>query len=198
MEPLDSRTLLAVNFSFNIIDPQEQFKSIRPKLQAILNAAGAEWSTHLQGNASLQYDVGFSNTAPPFRTIELASGAAKSAQVIETDAFTGLDVYRVGTMTEIVTGTDPNGLKADAGITIFGPNIGQWFFETDFNRRNAPIPAGLIDGYTAILHEIGHSLGFASTRNAVGALPSVGMYTFDQHVNVFAPGFLQYGKFGFE
>jgi Ca2+-binding RTX toxin-like protein len=126
------------------------------------------------------------------------TGAAKSAQVIGTDLLTGLDLYRVGPMTEIVTGTDPNGAKADAGITIYAPNLGKWFFETDFNRRNAPIPEGYIDAYSAILHEIAHTLGFTSTRDVVGNLPSVGMTTFDQRITQFAPGFLRYGLTLFE
>lgn len=201
MEPLDPRMLLAVNFSFNILDPSGKYNSLRPKLQALLNAAGEEWSTHMQGNANLQYDVSFSETAPtPLHNQPpiLADGAAKSAQIVHNDVLTGLPVYRVGTMTEVVTGDDPNGARADAGITIYGPNIDKWFFETDFNRRSAPIPVGQFDGYTVLLHELAHSLGFASTRDPVGEIPSVGMYTFDQHVKVFRPGFLSYGLFAFE
>src|SRR5690242_8434932 len=65
VEPLDRRTLLSVAFKFNIVDPTNKYASIRNDLQAQLNAAGAEWSTHLLGNATLEYDVNFSEAAPP-------------------------------------------------------------------------------------------------------------------------------------
>ena len=40
IEALDRRVLLSVAFKFNIVDPTNQFKSIRPQLQTLLNAAG--------------------------------------------------------------------------------------------------------------------------------------------------------------
>src|SRR5262245_49755039 len=62
VEALDRRTLLAVSFKFNIIDPTDKYKSVRTQLQTVLAAAAHEWSTHLSGNASLEYDVAFSET----------------------------------------------------------------------------------------------------------------------------------------
>ena len=46
IEALDRRVLLSVAFKFNIVDPTNQFKSIRPQLQTLLNAAGGEWAPH--------------------------------------------------------------------------------------------------------------------------------------------------------
>ena len=54
------------------------------KVVTLLNAAGEEWSTHMQGNANLQYDVSFSETAPtPLHNQPpiLADGAAKMDDV---------------------------------------------------------------------------------------------------------------------
>ncbi|MEA2734237.1 MAG: hypothetical protein QOE14_688 [Humisphaera sp.] len=194
MEALDDRTLLAVSFEFTISDPTNKYKSIRPQLQAILNAAGHEWSTHLNGTAKLQYNVAFSETLPQNDPLALATGAAKSAEIIRTDPF-GVATYQLGTALEIKDGVDRNGSKADAGITIYGPHIGSWFFETDTNARDAVIPEGLYDGYTVILHELAHTLGFASTRNAFGTVASIGQYTYDEHVNVFGPGAYSFGEF---
>src|SRR5690242_15505374 len=95
VEELDRRTLLSVSFTFNIIDPTNKYASIKSQLQAQLNAAGAEWSTHLVGNAALQYDVAFTNAVPPlpsFTSVRLAQGAVKSAQVVRTDTVTGKTV----------------------------------------------------------------------------------------------------------
>ncbi|HYO07730.1 MAG TPA: calcium-binding protein [Tepidisphaeraceae bacterium] len=203
IEPLDARTLLSVAFKFNIIDPTGAYKSIRPQLQTLLNAAGGEWAQHLavsQHDVTLEYDVTFDKAPQAGLYPQLASAAAKSGQVIGTDdgsptqPGTGLPVYRLGTVTEMVTGKDPNGEKADGGIVIHGAYIKQFYFDPSLNERSAPIPAGMTDGYSAILHELAHSLGFVSTRDALGNVPAVGMYQFDQHVQFFGPGFYQFGK----
>lgn len=196
MEALDERTLLAVTFEFTIFDPSGKYKATVPKLQALLNAAGHEWSTHLQGNAKLEYIVGIVDSVPDeSRSAQrrLADGAAKSAEVIRTEPNTGLQTFQVGTAREMITGVDPNGAKPDGGITIYGPNLSLWYFEENTNLRNAPIRDGAYDGYTIILHELAHSLGFVSTRNALGEIPSLGQFTYDEHVTVMSPGFLTFG-----
>jgi Ca2+-binding RTX toxin-like protein len=195
MEQLDDRTLLAVTFQFTIIDPLNKYKSIRTPLQAALNAAGAEWATHLTGNATLEYNVEFSDALKPNNPLQVADGAAKSAEVVRADALTGASVYQLGTALEIKDGKDRNGEKADGGILIYGPNTKFMFFDPDTNSRTAPIPDGYYDTYTVLLHELAHSLGFASTRDALGNLPGVGMYTYDEHVTVSSPGFYRFGDF---
>lgn len=204
---------MSVSFKFNIIDPNNTYGAYKTKLQTILNAAGGEWASHLnvpERDVVLEYDVAFSTQTPPVGVgttayqIQLASGAAKSVvkigtdddRVIGTDTITGSgdDVYQVGTVTEMKTGTDPNGLKADAGITIYAPNLRFFYFDPHLNRRNDPIPAGMVDGYSAILHEMAHTLGFTSARNALGELPDNFMYAFDQHITVTQPGFYSFGR----
>lgn len=198
VEALDRRVLLSVSFKFNIIDPTNQFKNIKPQLTNLLNAAGGEWASHLDvptRDVTLEYDIGFSNDAPPATatftgfSIQLLSGAAKSAQVIGTDTGTvtntGKDVYRLGTITEMVTGADPNGAKADAGLTIYVPYLKYWYYDPHLNSRTDPIPAGQIDAYSAVLHEMGHTLGMTSARDIGGNLSGNAMYTYDQHVNSF-------------
>jgi Ca2+-binding RTX toxin-like protein len=198
MEALDTRMLLAVTFKFNIVDPGGTFNSLRTKFQALLDAAGHEWSTHLIGNATLEYDVGFADKAPPSQfnglsiVDRLAQGGAKSFVFLRNDTISGAKVFQVGTANEIKTGVDPNGIKADAGIAIFAPNVKKWFFDPHLNRRTDPIPLGLTDGYSVLLQEIAHTLGFASTRDPVGNVPtSFGMLTYDQHIQ--GLGFLNFG-----
>ncbi len=206
VESLDRRVLLSVSFSFNIIDPNNTYAQYHAQLQTLLTAAGGEWASHLnepENEVTLNYDVAFSTEAPKKiltdegYTLEMALGAAKSAQLIGTDTLassdTGDNVYQLGTITKILTGTDPNGSKADAGITIFAPFLPEMFFDPQLNARTAPIPAGDIDGYSVMLHEIGRTLGFYSARNALGTLPANFMYTYDQHVNVEGSGFYTFG-----
>ena len=192
MEPLDDRTLLAVTFEFTIIDPSDKYKSIRPQLQTLLNNAGAEWGTHLIGNAKLEYIVQFSETLNPNNPAQIADGAAKSAEIVRTDPLTGIAVWQVGTALEIIDGQDRNGEKHDGGIVFYGPNTKTLFFDPDTNKRNAPMPEGYFDAYTVILHELAHSLGFVSSRGPLGDIPSIGQYTFDEHVT----GFGAFQSFG--
>src|SRR4051812_43703486 len=106
MEPLDQRTLLTVTFKFTILDPNDQFKSIRAPLQKLLNAAGQEWGTHLIGSASLEYNIGFVDKVPPGNQVQLAAGASKTAELVNTDPQTGQPIYQVGTALEIKDGVD--------------------------------------------------------------------------------------------
>ena len=198
IEPLDRRILLAVNFKFTIVDPTGQYNAYHTKLQALLNAAGGEWSSHLSSpnrDVTLDYDVSFSNDVLQKNQTEIVRSAPRYAEVVATDARDGTPVYQVGTALEIINGVDPNGTKSDAGIVIFGRYISQFFMDPNTNARTAPIPAGSYDGYTLLLHEIGHTLGFLSGRNAAGAVPPIGEYTFDQHVTTF-PGFPGFYTFG--
>jgi Ca2+-binding RTX toxin-like protein len=199
MEPLDDRTMLAVSFEFTIDDPSGKYKTTIPKLQKLLEAAGHEWSTHLNGTAKLEYLVGIVDAFPPGGPTRpgvqpvLAQGSAKSAEIIRTDPITAINTFQVGTALEIADGVDRNGTRPDAGITIWGKNLGVWYFEEDTNTRNAPIPEQYYDGYTILLHEMAHTLGFTSTRNAVGEIPSLGQYAFDEHLSVLSPGFFSFG-----
>jgi len=206
IEALDRRTLLSASFTFNIIDPNNTYAQYHAELQNLLNAAGGEWASHLnvpEHDVTLNYDVAFSTEAPrkiitsTGYTLQLAVGAAKSAQLIGTDTLPGSDtgdnVYQLGTVTKLLTGNDPNGAKADAGITIYAPFLPEFYFDPQLNKRDAVIPAGDIDGYSVILQEMGHTLGFKSARNALGVLPGTTMYTYDQHVQVFGSGFYEFG-----
>ena len=203
MEPLDDRTMLVVSFEFQIEDPSGKYKTLVPQIQRLLNAAGHEWSTHLNGNAKLEYLVGIVDAFPPGGPTKpgvqpaLAEGSAKSAEAIRIDPLTGTPVLQVGTVLEMQDGVDRNSTKPDAGITIWGKNLGVWYFEEDTNSRSAPIPEAHYDGYTVLLHELAHTLGFVSTRNALGEIPGVGQYAFDEHINVLTPGLFSFGT-GFQ
>ncbi len=188
MEPLDQRTLLAVTFKFTILDPDNRHKSIRPQLQKLLDAAGAEWATHLVGTASLEYNIGFVDKVPPGE-VQLAAGASKTAELINTDPQTGQPIYQLGTALEIIDGVDRNGKnKPDGGITIYAPYLSLAYFESNTNARNEPIPEGKYDMYTVILRELGHSLGFQSRLDPSGQAPASGIFTYDQHVSSFGTG----------
>jgi Ca2+-binding RTX toxin-like protein len=203
MEPLNDRTMLAVTFEFTIDDPSGKYNKIVTQLQKLLDAAGHEWSTHLNGTAKLEYIVGIVDSFPPEGQVKpgvqptLANGSAKSAAIVRTDPITLVNTFQVGTALEIDDGIDRNGTRPDAGITIWGKNLGLWYFEEDTNTRSAPIPEQHYDGYTVLLHEIAHTLGFASMRNALGDIPSLGQFVFDEHINVLSPGFYSFGN-GFQ
>src|SRR3954468_18432071 len=66
IEALDRRTLLSVAFKFNIVDPTNTYAAIKPQLQGLLDAAGADWAQYIdiQHDVTLEYDVNFSKETP--------------------------------------------------------------------------------------------------------------------------------------
>ena len=178
-------------------------------MQTILDAAGGLWASHLsvpEHDVTLEYDVNVVADAPPpdiiakseaaqlGEAIVLMSGAPKSVVKVGTDTFTangqrtptGDDLYEPGTVSEMLTGVDPNGSKADAGITIYAPNLKFAYYDPNTNRRTDPMPAGQVDVYSVVLHEMAHTLGWISATDPnTFTIPTNFMYAYDQHLRVF-------------
>ena len=174
--------------------PERQVQVAHPQAPATAQRRRQRVGDAPDGNASLEYDVGIVDAFPPEGRSSPAgshagAGSAKSAEIIRTDPLTGVNTFpgrhRAGDQHR-------HRPQRRQGRTAASPSAartsGCGIFEPRHQQRNAPIPDGHYDGYTVILHEMAHSLGFASTRNALGELPSSGQYTFDEHITVFSPG----------
>lgn len=76
----------------------------------------------------------------------------------------GLEVWKVDTLEEYITGSEVGGTDVDATITVDTPKLlaGDFFFDPDPFARTAAVTAGKNDFMSVMLHELGHAFGFLS------------------------------------
>lgn len=134
-----------------------------------LLAAADDWSQYFTvGTASIDVLVHIDPSTPR------ASGRSVTSSFLYNNGT--INVWEQGAAAEIRTGVDPNGAAPDVELTI-GQNYLQssvWW-DPDPTARTAPVPFNLYDGYSVLLHEIGHALAFNGWRNPyTGALETYG------------------------
>jgi len=76
----------------------------------------------------------------------------------------GLEVWKVDSIEEFITGGEVDGSAVDIVITVDTPLLlaGDFFFDPDPFSRTAAVPAGKNDFMSVMLHELGHGFGFGS------------------------------------
>jgi Ca2+-binding RTX toxin-like protein len=120
---------------------------------SIFNAAGDIWSRYL-GESAASIDV-------VIEIKELSDNALGEAGPLEFVTVGG-GVVASGVTFEIREGTDPNGVTADAMVTIdLGTFLaGEFYFDPAPLLRTLRVPIGQFDFLSFVLHELGHALGF--------------------------------------
>lgn len=129
--------------------------SYESEILANLQAAADDWGRFIDSSASIEIVVGM--TIP-------GDGTPRATGYSETSVFAGMSgelfVYQWGSVAELNDpGTDPNGSGPDIRIK-FEQNFldsDVWFSPNPNERFN--IPPDKVDGYTVLLHELGHALG---------------------------------------
>ena len=176
-----------VSFSVTFVDPGGSHAALQPDIRRLVLAAGADWARYLRTPAgvtpAIEVQVEFGDNT----TVNGAS--ATSAFVATRD---GYNVFEQGMAAEIRTGTDPNGAAPDVVIRFGDAYLrDELWFDPDPFARLAVVPDDRTDAYSAILHELGHALGFEGWRDyATGSLPlpagAHGAYrsTWDEHIVV--------------
>jgi uncharacterized membrane protein YgcG len=138
-----------VTIPVTIDDPTSRFEEYYADIERVFQAAAGEWASHLDGNAVLELRIAFEEGDYLM--------ASRPMVAIETrQTVNGFDVYRIGTIWEILGDGDPNGQIYDGEILIapsFLPLM-------DFGYPEAPA-ADRYDAYSIFLHELGHVLGFS-------------------------------------
>ncbi len=124
-------------------------------------AAGATWSRYLDAHEDASIDV----LLVVADTLEgRATGRGLSTRL--TDEVDGVTLVEPGVAVELLEGTDVNGPDLpDAEITVPLDRLtGPLWFDPDPFRilegGGGSIPPGRTDGFTTVLHELGHALGF--------------------------------------
>lgn len=129
-------------------------------VQNLLVAAGETWEQYLNPAQPITIEMDLT-----FADLGGSLAEAGATGFVETGAMTaGMTVLQPQTISEMQTGVDPNGATIDMSVTV-APNLDGQFFETDLINRTAPIPAGQIDLFGTLVHEVGHAIGFGGLRD---------------------------------
>ena len=159
----------AVEWTASFEDPDGPVLPHANSLLTNLFSAAADWASHFIGSdAILDLLIKTSSSIPT------ATGRSVTSSFLYHNA--GIAVWEQGAAAEIRRGHDPNGVTADIELT-FGLgflNADIWW-DPDPYTRSTPVPHNRVDGYSVLLHEIGHALGFNGWRDPVtGQLGSFG------------------------
>ncbi len=126
-------------------------------------AAAELWNRYFsQGAFDIKIELAFANL--PGST--LATGGSGLSFVGGEGP--GLEVWKVDSMEEYITGSEVGGTGVDITITVDTPLLqgGEFFFDPDPFARTAPVPFGKSDFMSVMLHELGHGFGYLSINSA--------------------------------
>ena len=138
-----------VTIQITIDDPTSLFEVFYADIERVFQDAAGEWASHIEGNAVLEMRIAFEQGDYLM--------ASRPMVAIETgQTVNGFDVYRIGTIWEILGDGDPNGQIYDGEILIAPSSLPLM----DFGYPEAPA-ADRYDAYSIFLHELGHVLGFS-------------------------------------
>ncbi|MEN0076301.1 MAG: hypothetical protein AAGC69_18090, partial [Paracraurococcus sp.] len=122
-------------------------------LQALVEAAAAQWSQYIHGFGSIDIQV----TVAPTTRANAGPGG-----YVRTGTAGSLPLYEATAAAEIRTGQDANGSNPDIFINV-DPAYLQ---KLSLNPSGSQLP-NQIDGLGVMMHEIGHGLGIISFRSSV-------------------------------
>ena len=164
-----------IGWQVRIEDPTNRYADMHSAIENTTNAAGRDWGSYLTGSATVEVVVRFAD-------ILTANGGARVGE--QTGTMNGVRLYEFGPQTVIRTGLGPSPGRDDLLITLGYNYMDNWsWWDPDPYARTELVPTNMLDAYSAVLHEIGHGLGFYGWRDwKTGSLPGDYMSTYDQWV----------------
>jgi hypothetical protein len=174
---LSSFASAEITYTISFDDPGQTNSAWYDRITSHTLAAGADWSSHLEGTAVLDVVVKFSTNTPR------ASGRSAESFFLRNNGT--YDIFEQSAAAEVRTGIDPNGAAPDIEF-VFNPDYlaNEVWFDPDPYSRTAPIPSPApneTDAVSVLLHEFGHAFGFNGWRDGVtGMLPGDYASTLDE------------------
>ncbi len=178
-QPLESRLLFAITYHVSF-DDDGTYTAYYNQIRSNVIAAAGEWSAFLPyRTATIELQVSFVNLGGGILAESTSNGTAVVGHV-------GNNVVNEYAPTDkIVSGVDPNGSAPDGEITIDTSSLVNsiWFDPNPGPNSTGQVPEDMQDGYSIMLHEMGHVLGFNGFRDsATGTLFDNQESTFDKFV----------------
>ncbi len=148
-----SHATAQVSVVLEIDDPGDQYASYHEDIERVFLAAAEEWTDNISGSGTLEIEVYFQSNGNAL----MFAGASIG---VYSGTHGGSDVYQWGTISEIITGEDPNGSDVDGSIGINPDLLDIMWFDPNPGSSNPDVPSHLYDAYSIVLHEYGHILAF--------------------------------------
>jgi FG-GAP-like repeat len=166
---------LAFNLSFD--DPAGKYTPYYAAIQSSIVAAGLNWNKYIKGTGSLEIAVKFSLSGGA-----VATGRSLATSLIRDNGTLG--IYETGALSELRTGTDPNGVSPDIEFNIDPQDLSVLWFDPTPLARTTPVPTNKIDAVSLFLHEFGHAIVFNGWKSDTdGTLPGNYQSTFDEKLS---------------
>ncbi|MBR1123330.1 VCBS repeat-containing protein [Bradyrhizobium lablabi] len=169
---------MSLSFTVSVTDTTGAYGAYTSLIQTDVIYAGFVWASSINSNASIEVQVNIAQTPS-----DTANGTAATSTFLSSS--NGLDYWRFGTISEMITGQDPNGAAADVIINVDPDYINQWLWFDPNPSPNSVVPANKLNAVEAFEHELGHAFGFNGFLNWSTGLPTQNDYsTFDTYVTV--------------
>ena len=165
---------MAFDYAVNLINPSAEPSAIDNGLVADLNAALSAWSNYITGATGGTVEVALEITDLP--VIGAAGGPA--AVVDAGTTASGISVEESAADYVLRSGVQPAGATADINVYVDPRALPVWYIDPNPSAGN-PVPMGAYDGFSALLHEVGHGLAFSGyydTQSNAAALTDGGGY----------------------
>jgi Ca2+-binding RTX toxin-like protein len=151
--------------------------SFAAALAANAQAAASQWLSYILGQGSIRVQINI---------VELAGDGANghSPFMVPIGTVGGMTITDTGTAHELRTGVDNNGIDPDVEINVDPDYVfNHLWLDPNPGASSGAVPANRLDGYSMLLHEMGHALAFDGWRDwATGVLPGTTMSSYDQNV----------------
>jgi len=156
-----------LRYAFTYIDnsfsdfAQRGWLNEQSDFQRNIRAAAALWSEHVDGDVTLNVQV------EADRAVVRAGGTFSLGRLLGTDD-EGRQVFEPGPLTRILTGSNPGG-PVDMFLSFNASFVEEnYFFDPQPGMRMAPVPLGMTDFVSIVLHEMGHGFGINGFRSFAG------------------------------
>lgn len=149
-------TNVAVEVEFGELTAE--FQPLKEVFRTHLELAVMDWASRFETRPctiTVAFDIRDSNRG----------GGSSLANAPTGEKYEGKTLYEQGAAHEIRTGKDPNGDKADIRVFLDPAFTRGLWFDPEIEKGVQRIPRLKVDGYTVILHEVGHAFGFNGWRD---------------------------------